>query len=628
MQNHGKIQRLVALIILNICVLVLVVVLCNFTHAHTASSHSGQQLHELPPHGLSYSIPVANSLHLKTLYYLTKQTSQQNPNIHVGADPEAIVEYEGKIYVLNSGDGTVSVIDGIKNTKIATIPVGGTIPRVAWNLQAQAASAIGIGTRITPSGNAKYVGIYVANEDNNTVSVIDGIKNKIGKDIPVGVDPIDIGVDDAYDIIYVANSGDDSVSVINGTDNTKIATIPVGTSPIAIGVQRYGLGKIYVAGYDSVSVIDGIKNTKIATIPVGVWPEAMGEYSGKIYVLNFDSGTVSVIDELKNTKIATIPVGEEPEAIGGAIGGKIYVANFGSNTVSVIDWFNNTKIATIPVGAGPIAIGVDELYDTVYVANSGDDSVSVINGTDNTKIATIPVGAGPRAIDVDPDTNTIYVVNSGDGSVSVIDSQANKVVAKVMFETKPFDAGRIECDKLISPIEQQFYIYSGSECTAKPYPGFGFVSWQENLGGNATQLIKLLPPPSISDSILDFFHMNSDKPEATLDITKFGNFTANFRALPPPIPPEYVATLIGVVATAFVGTWLTPALIGWRKTRTQLKYFKECINDIGIGKNKIEDKIIGYYADGKLSDVHHQLLKDKISEHYEKGSERYGAPIT
>jgi YVTN family beta-propeller protein len=360
MQNHGKIQRLVALIILNICVLVLVVVLCNFTHAHTASSHSGQQLHELPPHGLSYSIPVANSLHLKTLYYLTKQTSQQNPNIHVGADPEAIVEYEGKIYVLNSGDGTVSVIDGIKNTKIATIPVG----------------------------------------------------------------------------------------------------------------------------------------------------------------------------------------------------------------------------------------------------------------------------AGPRAIDVDPDTNTIYVVNSGDGSVSVIDSQANKVVAKVMFETKPFDAGRIECDKLISPIEQQFYIYSGSECTAKPYPGFGFVSWQENLGGNATQLIKLLPPPSISDSILDFFHMNSDKPEATLDITKFGNFTANFRALPPPIPPEYVATLIGVVATAFVGTWLTPALIGWRKTRTQLKYFKECINDIGIGKNKIEDKIIGYYADGKLSDVHHQLLKDKISEHYEKGSERYGAPIT
>jgi hypothetical protein len=91
-----------------------------------------------------------------------------------------------------------------------------------------------------------------------------------------------------------------------------------------------------------------------------------------------------------------------------------------------------------------------------------------------------------------------------------------------------------------------------------------------------------------------------------------------------------VATLIGVLATAFIGTWLTPALIGWRKTRTQLKYFKECLNQIcKLDKNAIEDKIIGYYADGKLSDVHHQLLKDKISEYYEqKGSESYGAPFT
>jgi len=78
---------------------------------------------------------------------------------------------------------------------------------------------------------------------------------------------------------------------------------------------------------------------------------------------------------------------------------------------------------------------------------------------------------------------------------------------------------------------------------------------------------------SIWDSILDFFHVNQDKPEATLNITKFGTLTANFKALPPPIPPEYIATLIGVVATAFVGTWLTPALIGWRKTKRQRKYF-------------------------------------------------------
>jgi hypothetical protein len=174
-------------------------------------------------------------------------------------------------------------------------------------------------------------------------------------------------------------------------------------------------------------------------------------------------------------------------------------------------------------------------------------------------------------------------------------------------------------------------MWPGTQCTAKPNQGFEFVSWQENLGGNSSRLMSLVSAPSIVDSILDFFHMNPDKPEATLNVTKFGSFTANFRAVPAPIPPEYVATLFTVVATAFIGTWLTPALIGWRKSRMQRKYFKECISQIGkLDKNALDDKIIGYYADGLLSDVQHQLLNDKISEYYkeEKGSERYGAPFT
>lgn len=165
----------------------------------------------------------------------------------------------------------------------------------------------------------------------------------------------------------------------------------------------------------------------------------------------------------------------------------------------------------------------------------------------------------------------------------------------------------------------------------QPYPGCEFISWQQNLGGKSTHLINATAPPSnFLEQILDFFNTNPDRRESKLIVTTFGNFTANFKELPPPIPPEYVATLIGVVATAFVGTWLTPALIGWRKIRTQRKYFKECISQIDrLDKNAIEDKIIGYYADGKLSDVQHQLLNDKISKYYnQRGSERYGAPFT
>jgi hypothetical protein len=90
-------------------------------------------------------------------------------------------------------------------------------------------------------------------------------------------------------------------------------------------------------------------------------------------------------------------------------------------------------------------------------------------------------------------------------------------------------------------------------------------------------LIKFSPPPSIWQAIFDFLHMNSDKPEATLNITKFGSFTANFKALPSPIPPDYVATLFTVVASALISSWLTPAIIGWRKARKEGKKFKGII---------------------------------------------------
>jgi hypothetical protein len=48
------------------------------------------------------------------------------------------------------------------------------------------------------------------------------------------------------------------------------------------------------------------------------------------------------------------------------------------------------------------------------------------------------------------------------------------------------------------------------------------------------------------------------------------------------------------------------------------------VDDAGKSrKDAIEDKILGYYVDGKLSEDHRQLLKDKISEYYGsvKGSE-------
>ena len=68
--------------------------------------------------------------------------------------------------------------------------------------------------------------------------------------------------------------------------------------------------------------------------------------------------------------------------------------------------------------------------------------------------------------------------------------------------------------------------------------------------------------------------------------------------------------------------------MGWVKARTQRKYLKECINQIGkLDRNAIEEMIIGYYVDGKINEDHRQLLKDKISEYYENVKSSKRSPI-
>ncbi|MGA9153859.1 MAG: hypothetical protein WBZ36_25035 [Candidatus Nitrosopolaris sp.] len=114
-----------------------------------------------------------------------------------------------------------------------------------------------------------------------------------------------------------------------------------------------------------------------------------------------------------------------------------------------------------------------------------------------------------------------------------------------------------------------------------------------------------------------------------MTIDQYGFFTANFKPVSPPILPEYRNLIITVVITTIIA-WSIPSIAGWIKNRRQLENLKQCINQIGrLDKNAIEEKMKGYYVEGKISEDHRQFLKDKISEYYDssKGSEEYSAPF-
>ena len=383
-------------------------------------------------------------------------------------------------------------------------------------------------------------------------------------------------------------------------------------------------------------------------INVGDYPHFI-DSAYYVYVANAFSDTISIIDPVKDTVIKSIPVGVEPTFISSFIGDPlsgyvIYVANLGSDTVpgtvSVIDPAkNHTVIKTITtVGNGSSFINTydEQIADGttyIYVANSGSGTVSVIDPVNNTVIKNITVGEYPEYIDIDYSVfgDSIYVANRGSDTVSVIDPLTNDVVAGVTFDIGPFNGGQIICNGLDAPINRYFYVSSGAECIAKPNNGYEFASWVEMFDDNSTRTINASTTSDwLVDPVAAFCDAFTDDPAATLTVNRFGNFTAYFKALPPPVPAEFTASIITVIVAAFVGSLLIPATVGWVKTKKQtsrLNSFhlvmvsinKDGLNEKDVGDlNELNQNISNSYAAGKITNGQYTNLKNEVSAAYQK----------
>lgn len=288
---------------------------------------------------------------------------------------------------------------------------------------------------------------YIANSDDNTVSVIDIATNLVTATIAVGSSPFGVSVSPDGNKVYVANNNSNTVSVINTANNTVTATIAVGNQPIGISVSPDG-NKIYVANWgtnsNSVNVINTTTNSVTATIAVGSFPTGIcvSPDGFSVYVANYGSNTVSIINTTTNLITATIAVGNYPAGVSvSPDGSKVFVANCFSNSVSVINTATNTVAASIAVGINPFGISISPDGSIVYVSHYNINSVSVINTATNTVDANIAVGNNPYGISVSPDGSKVYVANKYSDMVSVINAATNTVTDSIIVGSGPISFG-------------------------------------------------------------------------------------------------------------------------------------------------------------------------------------------
>lgn len=234
--------------------------------------------------------------------------------------------------------------------------------------------------------------------------------------------------------IYVTNNHDDSVSIIDPLSNTVVGSIMVGSQPISIAITP-DKSRAYVVNNlsNNVSVIDLSTNAVVATTAVGGSPYgvAISPDGNNVYVTNQSGNSISVISTLTNTVTATINGLNGPRGIAITPSGSFaYVANFTAANVSVIDTLSNMIVGLpIPVGSGPIGVAITPNGSFVYVTDTGGPSVSVISTTSNTVIDTFPVGSGPTALAITPDGRFLYEANGG--SVGVFETTNNTLVTGI-----------------------------------------------------------------------------------------------------------------------------------------------------------------------------------------------------
>ncbi|HEX9223377.1 MAG TPA: HYR domain-containing protein [Candidatus Acidoferrales bacterium] len=365
--------------------------------------------------------------------YAQAQTVTTTVAAAAGAAPvsAAVNPVTNKVYVLNAGSSSVTVIDGATNNT-TTVPAGLGPVSVAVN----------------PVTNQ----VYVANKFDGNMTVIDGATNTTTT-VPAGTLPVSVAVNPVTNKVYVANKFSANVTVFDVTTNTT-RPVRAGTNPVSVAVNAV-TNKVYVANISSVgpnvTVIDGATNTT-TTVPAGTSPAsvAVNPVTNQVYVVNTGSNSVTVIDGKTDMPTATVTAGSEPVSVAvNPVTNKVYVANSNSADVTVIDGLTN-KTTTVVAGAGttPNSVAVNPVTNKVYVANFA--GVTVIDGATNT---TTPVRAGtnPAFVAVNPVTNNAYVAN-GDGNVTVIDGDKNPNT------TTTVGAGSNPSSVAVNPLTNKIYV--------------------------------------------------------------------------------------------------------------------------------------------------------------------------
>lgn len=287
--------------------------------------------------------------------------------------------------------------------------------------------------------------VFVLNSLDATVSVVDPVSWTEKLRIPTGKEPHHLYLSPDESSLIVANSAGDSLTFLNPR-TAEVQRVVYGIiDPYHLRFSPDM--KWFVTAGNRLNHIDiyrwdGKEPKLVKRIPSGKTPSHIwiDGRSTTAYVTMQDSDELVAVDLATQTVRWRTPTGPMPADIFGIHDGKtLLVGLTGSDGVQVFDVAGREPrlVGKIPTGKGAHAFRAAGDGRSVFVSNRVANTISRIDLQTLQVSDTYPVGGGPDCMDVSADGKTLYVTSRWARKLSVIDLAAHKVVRQVPVGRSP-----------------------------------------------------------------------------------------------------------------------------------------------------------------------------------------------
>jgi len=293
--------------------------------------------------------------------------------------------------------------------------------------------------------------IYVSNEKDNTISVIDGDTLEVIDTIEVGQRPRGIVLSKDNTVLYMCTSDDDHIQVLDLETKKPTHTLPSGPDPELMALDGAGQ-RLFIANEDDnmVTVVDVEKRSKLEEIPVGIEPEGIGLSPDSKWLVN-TSETTNMAHFINTETFeieANVLVDTRPRvAQFTADGSEVWVSSEIGGTVSIIDTATHTIKHKIefeiqglrPESIQPVGVKIaTDGSDKVYIALGPSARVAVVNAKTYEVEKYLLVGPRVWNLEFSPDQKRLFTTNGVSGDVSVIDLEKQRVIKSVKVGRLPW----------------------------------------------------------------------------------------------------------------------------------------------------------------------------------------------